>query len=483
MIAPSPTTTDKGEAREPVSNAMPTVFGLSPIAIHDRFWASRGVQVIRRAMSTPLVQQAHLFLLLQQRTLCLFDAGPVVDHIIWDDADLVLLRLQDQDDHAYRERIVTDANGSFVRFERIYGSHDTRFARAAVTNRPTVAKLWQEAESPRDGWRKLRRAVRREQRWPMLISARVYDSQDPAELSRCTRKLVEHWQKPGSTVNRATPKTEGLWVDPSASIDPRAQCVGRIWVGAGRSIDAGDLIVGPDIVWDDPERTPDPGGVQWLDLEPGERTEPLRPRYRPPVERVIKRGFDIVFAFVALVLTLPIYPFVMLAILLEDGRPFFFAHTRESLNAKDFPCLKFRSMRKDAEQMKAELAAMNQVDGPQFYIENDPRLTRVGRFIRKVQIDELPQFINVLLGHMSVVGPRPSPYKENQYCPGWREARLSVRPGVTGLWQVSRTRAADSDFQEWIRYDIEYVENMSLWLDLKIIWRTIAMILRSIKRS
>jgi len=140
-------------------------------------------------------------------------------------------------------------------------------------------------------------------------------------------------------------------------------------------------------------------------------------------------------------------------------------------------------MRKDAEKMKAELAALNQVDGPQFYIENDPRLTRVGKFIRKVQIDELPQFLNVLVGHMSVVGPRPSPYKENQYCPGWREARLSVRPGVTGLWQVKRTRASDSDFQEWIRYDIEYVENMSLWLDLKIIWRTIAQILRSIKRS
>ena len=256
-----------------------------------------------------------------------------------------------------------------------------------------------------------------------------------------------------------------------------------MWVGAGRNIDSGTLIVGPDIVWDDPERAPDPGDVRWLDLEPSERTEPLQPRYRPPIERVIKRGFDIVFAAIALLLTLPIYPLVMLAILIEDGRPFFFAHTRESLDSKEFPCLKFRSMRKDAEKMKAQIAEMNQVDGPQFYIQNDPRLTRVGRFIRKLQIDELPQFLNVLLGHMSVVGPRPSPYKENQYCPGWREARLSVRPGVTGLWQVSRTRAAGSDFQEWIRYDIEYVENMSLWLDLKIIWRTILMILRSIKRS
>lgn len=469
MIAEPPTT--------------PTVFGLSAVALHDRFWASRGVQVVRRAMATPLVPHAQLFLMLQQRTLCLFELPPVVDHIVWDDADLVMLRMQDLDDHAYRERIISGDDGEFVRLERVYGSDDSRFARAAITNRPTVARLWQSADSPRDGWRKLRKAVRREQRWPMVIDARVFDADDATELARCSRLLVERWRKPSSTIGRAEPRTDATWADPSAIIEPGAQCIGSVWIGAGRTVDADQLMVGPDIMWDDPKHVPNPGDVHWLDLEPTERTEPLRPRSLPPIERVIKRGFDIVFALVALLFTLPIYPIVMLAIWLEDGRPFFFAHTRESLNAKDFPCLKFRSMRKDAEKMKAELAALNQVDGPQFYIENDPRLTRVGKFIRKVQIDELPQFLNVLVGHMSVVGPRPSPYKENQYCPGWREARLSVRPGVTGLWQVKRTRASDSDFQEWIRYDIEYVENMSLWLDLKIIWRTIAQILRSIKRS
>ncbi|MEQ8317573.1 MAG: sugar transferase [Phycisphaerales bacterium] len=463
--------------------ASPTVFGLSPVALHDRFWASRGVQVVRQGMATPLVPHAQLFLLLQPRTLCLFELPAVVDHIVWDDADLVMLRLQDVDEHAYRERIVSDEDGRFIKIERVYGSDDSRFARAAVTNRPTVARLWQEAEDRRDGWRKLRRAVRRGQRWPMVIDARVFDAGDRTELSRCARLLVERWHAPSSTIERAEPHSRGAWLDPTASLESGAQCIGRVWVGAGRTVSSDELLVGPDIVWDDPEHTPDPGDVRWLDLQPTERTEPLRPRSVPTLERVIKRGFDIVFALAALAVTLPIYPIVMLAIWLEDGRPFFFAHTRESLNAKDFPCLKFRSMRKDAEKMKAELAALNQVDGPQFYIKDDPRLTRVGRFIRKVQIDELPQFLNVLVGHMSVVGPRPSPYKENQYCPGWREARLSVRPGVTGLWQVKRTRAADSDFQEWIRYDIEYVENMSLWLDLKIIWRTIATIIRSIKRS
>jgi lipopolysaccharide/colanic/teichoic acid biosynthesis glycosyltransferase len=168
----------------------------------------------------------------------------------------------------------------------------------------------------------------------------------------------------------------------------------------------------------------------------------------------------------------------MLAIALEDGRPFFFVHRRETMGGGRFPCVKFRSMRKDAEQRKRELSDRNQADGPQFFIEDDPRLTRVGRVLRKYHLDELPQFFNVLAGHMSVVGPRPSPFAENQYCPPWREARLSVRPGITGLWQINRTRRAGADFQEWIKYDIAYVENRSFWLDLKIIGQTVLHILR-----
>jgi lipopolysaccharide/colanic/teichoic acid biosynthesis glycosyltransferase len=134
-------------------------------------------------------------------------------------------------------------------------------------------------------------------------------------------------------------------------------------------------------------------------------------------------------------------------------------------------------MRKNSEEVKRQIAAANHADGPQFFIPRDPRLTRVGRVIRKLNLDELPQFLNVLAGHMSVVGPRPSPYKENQFCPAWREARLSVRPGITGLWQVMRTRQPGQDFQEWIRYDLEYVQHRGCILDLRIIWRTALMIL------
>ena len=197
----------------------------------------------------------------------------------------------------------------------------------------------------------------------------------------------------------------------------------------------------------------------------------------------MKLAFDYVVSFFGVVATLPLYPFIMLAIWLEDGRPFFFAHRRETIGGRVFPCIKFRSMRKDAEKMKAALRASNQADGPQFFIENDPRLTRVGRFLRRYNLDELPQLLNVLAGHMSLVGPRPSPHSENQYCPGWREARLSVRPGITGLWQVKRTRRRGADFQEWIKYDLEYVEKRSFWLDLVIIWKTFAMVFFKVSRS
>jgi lipopolysaccharide/colanic/teichoic acid biosynthesis glycosyltransferase len=236
--------------------------------------------------------------------------------------------------------------------------------------------------------------------------------------------------------------------------------------------------VGPAVLWDDPEKRPQLEDVQWQEIEP--TTPEISPRAEGFGVRDFpgKRIFDIAFSVLALALTLPLYPFIILAIMIEDGWPPFFTHRRESLGGREFPCLKFRSMRRDAERIKAELALENQADGPQFFIEKDPRLTRVGRFLRATQLDELPQFFNVLLGHMSIVGPRPSPRSENQYCPAWREARLSVRPGITGLWQVRRTRRTGLDFQEWIKFDLEYVEKASWRLDAWIILRTLLFLLR-----
>lgn len=185
-----------------------------------------------------------------------------------------------------------------------------------------------------------------------------------------------------------------------------------------------------------------------------------------------KRLFDIAFSVMALVLTAPLFPLALLAIWLEDGRPFFFIHKRQSRGGREFGCIKFRVMRRDAEELKESLQHANQSDGPQFYLPEDPRLLKVGRVLRRWNIDELPQLFNVLRGDMSIVGPRPSPDSENQYCPTWREARLSVRPGITGLWQVCRTRQPQIDFQEWVRYDLEYIRRKSWWFDLWIIIRT-----------
>jgi lipopolysaccharide/colanic/teichoic acid biosynthesis glycosyltransferase len=153
----------------------------------------------------------------------------------------------------------------------------------------------------------------------------------------------------------------------------------------------------------------------------------------------------------------------------------FFAHQREGRGGREFPCLKFRTMVANAHAMQRDLYKENEVDGPQFKVQHDPRMTRLGRLLRATNIDELPQFINVLLGHMSLVGPRPSPFRENQICVPWRRARLSVRPGITGLWQLCRADdRSRGDFHEWIHFDILYVRNMSIWLDVKIFLATVA---------
>ena len=274
-------------------------------------------------------------------------------------------------------------------------------------------------------------------------------------------------------------------MDVSTDVPAATSRVGPVWIGAGRHLTADTSIVGPRVLWDDPAARPTVERLEWLEIEPSITTtsRPVNPVRLTGLSVAAKRLFDIVFALCALLVTLPLYPVVMLAIWLEDGRPFFFRHRRETLGGREFGCIKFRSMRKDADEIKKKLAQSNQADGPQFFIKEDPRLTRVGRFIRKTYIDELPQFWNVLIGDMAIVGPRPSPHVENQYCPPWREARLSVRPGVTGLWQVRRTRREGLDFQEWIRYDLEYVENMSWKLDMKIIWETARIVIRGVLRS
>ncbi len=189
--------------------------------------------------------------------------------------------------------------------------------------------------------------------------------------------------------------------------------------------------------------------------------------------RAVKRTADIAVSLVMLVLFAPAFPIIAVVIKLSSPGPVFFRHRREGLHAGKFSCLKFRTMVEGADQIQQKLRFKNEVDGPQFKVENDPRVTPVGGFLRDTFIDEIPQFVNILLGQMSLVGPRPSPKAENLFCPLWRYARLSVRPGITGLWQICRTRRPNRDFQEWIYYDTNYVRNLSLGLDLLICGRTV----------
>jgi lipopolysaccharide/colanic/teichoic acid biosynthesis glycosyltransferase len=458
---------------------LPTVWGLDPILLHDRFWASRGVQVVRQGEKSEIVRGVEIFLLMDPRSLVLFLLRDLVEEMSWLKPEVLRVRLMDERTHGYKERVVFGEGDRFDRIERNYDSNDTRLARVALTADKELARLWQNAPDPQFAWRALRRDVPRPKQSTATVRGKVFDAREPAEIADCAEVLTRVWNWPASTIHRARKIRRGVWVDQDDETSESAEVFGPVWIGAGRRVEDGQTVVGPAILWDDPEQRPDLEGLEWQDLEPTPAYYGVERRVRPRT-RVIpgKRVFDILFALMALTLTLPLYPFIILAILIEDRWPPFFTHTRETLRARPFPCIKFRSMRRDAEAMKTDLAAVNQADGPQFFIEHDPRLTRVGKFLRKTQLDEVPQFINVLLGHMSVVGPRPSPRSENQFCPAWREARLSVRPGITGLWQVKRTREEDLDFQEWIRFDLEYVENASWRLDLWIIWKTLSVVLK-----
>lgn len=183
-----------------------------------------------------------------------------------------------------------------------------------------------------------------------------------------------------------------------------------------------------------------------------------------------KRLFDLVFAAVGLAVSAPLMALIALALKLDSGGGIIFRQQRCGQEGRVFMMYKFRSMVANADELKRQLLPSNEVDGPMFKIIEDPRMTKVGRILRALNLDELPQLWNVLRGDMSLVGPRPLSMDEMRFNPRWRDIRLSVRPGLTGLWQVlAHTKVS---FADWIRYDILYVRNMSPWLDLKILFKT-----------
>ena len=191
---------------------------------------------------------------------------------------------------------------------------------------------------------------------------------------------------------------------------------------------------------------------------------------------LIKRLIDIVGALVGLILTAIITPFVALAIKIDSPGPVFFSQVRIGKNGRRFKIWKFRSMYIDAEERKKELESQNEVKGLMFKMESDPRVTKVGDFIRKTSIDETPQFLNILLGDMSLVGTRPPTVDEFEKYNGYYRRRMSITPGLTGMWQVSG-RSDIQDFEEIVKLDLEYIDNWSLGLDFKILFMTVYTVL------
>ena len=197
-------------------------------------------------------------------------------------------------------------------------------------------------------------------------------------------------------------------------------------------------------------------------------------RFQVPASRTyraFKRLLDVGLAVAGLTLLLPLVPLIVVLIKLDSRGPVVFAQRRVGQAGHLFTCYKFRSMVHNAESMKSDLANLNEATGPAFKIRRDPRITEIGAFLRRSSLDEVPQLVNVLLGHMSIVGPRPQIPAEVELYEPWHRRRLEVKPGITCLWQIAGR--SHIGFDEWMRLDLQYVRRRSVQLDLWIVLRTL----------
>jgi len=228
-----------------------------------------------------------------------------------------------------------------------------------------------------------------------------------------------------------------------------------------------DLRVVPDLydgqAWNSP--------IEYIGQFP---TIPLHRGHVPEFGLMIKRVFDVIFSVLALIFISPLLLVIGLAVKLDSPGPVFYSSERIGKKGRVFKCTKFRTMVCDAEKLRADLNHLNERDGVLFKIADDPRITKLGRFLRKYSLDEFPQFLNVLRGDMSVVGPRPPIASEVREYKLSHLRRLDVTPGITGLWQVQGRQ--DPSFDSYVSLDVTYIENWSIWLDLKIILRTVGVV-------
>jgi lipopolysaccharide/colanic/teichoic acid biosynthesis glycosyltransferase len=395
------------------------------------------------------------------------------------------------------ERVLLDARGQVSRIQRYYEGITWPFASAVALSAVPVAGTLGLVDCPVSCLPSLRSCLTAQgvPARDFFADRTVFDLGHESGLLALTERLLLD-----------VPSTERCpWVSPQAAVDPTARLRGLVRAEPGAVIGEGAVVIGPALLG----RASRVGGnafvahclvapgaavpagsvmrhqvVSLRDGRPRPATDPglvspvesLRMRQEvvePPRDGATKRVLDVVLALLGLVFLAPLLALLAAIVKLDSRGPVLYGDQREGRHGRRFRCWKLRTMQAGAATRQEELLAGNQVDGPQFKMTNDPRVTRVGRWLRKLNLDEIPQLLNVVRGEMSLVGPRPSPFRENQICIPWREGRLSVRPGITGLWQVCRHDRAGGDFHQWIYFDLLYVQHLSTWLDLKILAATV----------
>ncbi len=408
-----------------------------------------------------------------------------------------------------REFLQFDAEGRVRRIQRYYEGHTWLQTQSVAASLIPVSSLWDIEAPPLTDLPRLRRTLsatgafsrdfplesasvdlRTEAGMVHLLEHRLMPELGPALPQSYREVAPQVWVAQDAQVAENTRLYGPLIVQPGARIEEQVVLIGPSVVGAGACVGpratlakswiAQRALVAADTV---ANRRVLVSAVQGRllaedhDFVPVRSALPVNESRLDPRRKRYMRGKAVVEAVVAavgLLLLSPIMLATALAVKLTSRGPIFFGHDREGLQGKLFKCLKFRTMIADAQALERALARQqNEVDGPQFKLKHDPRVTLVGRFLRASNLDELPQLFNVLRGQMSLIGPRPSPFRENQICVPWRLARLSVRPGISGLWQICRHDRESGDFHQWIYYDTMYVRHLSFWLDLKILLATV----------
>jgi lipopolysaccharide/colanic/teichoic acid biosynthesis glycosyltransferase len=406
------------------------------------------------------------------------------------------------------ERVQLAADGAVARIQRYYDSTTWPFTSGVACSLLPVSCTMGAGDLPFASLRDLRRALadRGIPSSDLFVHGGGFDlSREGDLLSLSERVVLDHFS------NRRTAHATWLEVGAGCQIDPSARLMGPVVLQDRAVIGPEATVVGPAVIGRGARIGRDATVAQCLmgpasvvppgltlrhravfgSADEGGPAVAAAPSYEPApalaVEvaeaeeaegrssayPVLKAGLDMAASALGLLLLSPLLLLIALLVKLESKGPVFYRDRREGRGGRVFRCLKFRTMFVGADAQQRELVASNQVDGPQFKIVDDPRVTRVGRILRRFNLDELPQLINVLRLEMSLVGPRPSPFRENQLCIPWRDGRLSVRPGITGLWQVCRHDRAQGDFHQWIHFDLLYVRHMSFVVDLKILAATV----------